>query len=272
MFSVIVPVFNKEHCVERTIISILSQNYSDFELIIVDDGSTDNSLQVVSSIQDDRIIIFHKDNEGVSIARNYGIERARGEYICFLDADDEWDANFLYSMFEVIQQYPDYSFFACPFVTREKGREKTFKIKHGNDDTFVIDDYCKTFVEQRQAICCVGTVCIRKDMLISCGMFPPNVKRGEDHDMWLKLACMTKVVYTNKTKMFYNRDSENNSRTVYISYKESFPYWKWYDYPYPVKESLYRLVAYFLLSHAWNALKHNKIKSSWAMASRIKLW
>ena len=271
MFSVIIPVYNKEHCVERTINSVLAQTYGDFEIIIVDDGSTDNSLRVVSAINDNRIKVFHKENEGVSIARNYGVERAEGEYICFLDADDEWENCFLRLMNEAIQRYPHHSFFTCPFLAKNKYKETLYKIEGRNGDTFVIEDYCKTFVEQRHAICCVGSVCIRKDILISCGMFPPHVKRGEDHDLWLRLACKTSIVYTNRTKLIYNLDSENNSRSTYRSYKDSFPYWQWYDYPYPVKKSLYRLVSYFLLSHAWSALRHWNVKSAWAIASRVKL-
>ena len=272
MFSVIIPVFNKEHCVERTINSVLAQTYKEFELIIVDDGSTDKSLKVVSAICDDRIKVLHKENEGVSIARNYGIEKARGEFVCFLDADDEWEDNFLAAMFEVIQQFPQHSFFTCPFAARRSGRETVFRTIHGNNDIFVIDDYCKTFVEQRQAICCVGSVCIKRGLVVSCGMFPPHIKRGEDHDLWLRLACKTEVVYTNATRMIYNLDAENNSRAIYRSYKESFPYWQWYDYPYPVKKSLYRLTTYFLLSHTKYALKHKNIKRAWAMASHIKFW
>lgn len=86
--SVIIPLYNKEKCIERTVQSVLNQTYKDFELIIVDDGSTDNSLRIVQQLQDNRITIYTKPNGGVSSARNFGIEKAHGEYIIFLDADD----------------------------------------------------------------------------------------------------------------------------------------------------------------------------------------
>lgn len=269
VFSVIIPLYNKEHCIVRTIDSVLNQTYDDFEVIVVDDGSTDNSLKIVSTIKDERIKILSKINEGVSIARNYGVEHSKGEYICFLDADDEWETNFLESMSEAIQKFPSYGFFSCPIATRKNGEEKIYRIS-SNSTLFVIEDYCMTFLKNRKTICCVGSVCVKKSFFIEAGMFPPRVKRGEDHDLWLRLACNKKVVYTTKTKMIYNLDAENNSRSSYNSYKESFPYWKWYNYPYFRKNSLFLFTTYFLLSNTWSALKHGKVGSAWVMISKIR--
>jgi glycosyltransferase involved in cell wall biosynthesis len=92
-FSVIIPIYNKEKDVETTIKSVLNQTYVDYEVILVDDGSTDNSLNIVNAIEDDRIQIFTKQNEGVSKTRNYGITKSKAEYIAFLDADDYWYPN-----------------------------------------------------------------------------------------------------------------------------------------------------------------------------------
>ena len=271
MISVVIPLYNKENCVARTIESVLNQTYNSFEIVVVNDGSTDNSLKVVSSIKDERIKIFSKKNEGVSIARNFGIQQSKGEYICFLDADDEWNPNFLESMCEAIKMFPEYGFFSCPIETRKNGENKNYGINNNSEELFVIEDYCKTFLKNRKAICCVGSVCVQRRLLIDAGMFPPHVKRGEDHDLWLRLACNNKVVYTTKTKMIYNLDSENNSRSNYNSYRESFPYWKWYEYPYFPKNSLFLFTTYFLLSHTLSALKHGKVSSAWAMFSNIRI-
>ena len=88
LFSVIIPLYNKEKCIARTINSVLSQSYTNFEIVIVDDGSTDNSAAIVKTITDSRIRLFQKENGGVSSARNYGIEKALGKWIFFIDADD----------------------------------------------------------------------------------------------------------------------------------------------------------------------------------------
>ena len=104
-FSVIIPIYNKEKDVETTIKSVLNQTYIDYEIILVDDGSTDNSLNIVNAIEDDRIQIFTKQNEGVSKTRNYGITKAKAEYIAFLDADDYWYPNHLEILHNLIKKF-----------------------------------------------------------------------------------------------------------------------------------------------------------------------
>jgi len=91
MFSVVIPLYNKERSVKNTIESVLNQTFQDFEVIVVNDGSTDNSLEVVKSFNDERIRIINQKNSGVSSARNRGIKEAKYEWIAFLDADDLWE-------------------------------------------------------------------------------------------------------------------------------------------------------------------------------------
>lgn len=103
MVSVIIPVYNREKTVKKSIMSVLNQTYTDFELIIVDDASTDNSINVIREIQDDRIrIICHENNKGASAARNMGIDAAKGEYIAFNDSDDLWRENKLEFQMEAL--------------------------------------------------------------------------------------------------------------------------------------------------------------------------
>ena len=90
MISVVIPLYNKEEQIADTLQSIFAQTFQDFEIVIVDDGSTDNSVEEVEKFDDSRIRLIHQTNAGVSAARNRGIEEARGELIAFLDADDEW--------------------------------------------------------------------------------------------------------------------------------------------------------------------------------------
>ena len=93
--SVVIPLYNKQKAVVHTVQSVLNQTVSDFELIVVDDGSTDNSLAVVKAIKDERVRFIHKENGGVSSARNVGIKVAKGQYVALLDGDDYWDSTFL---------------------------------------------------------------------------------------------------------------------------------------------------------------------------------
>ncbi|MDR1738862.1 MAG: glycosyltransferase [Candidatus Symbiothrix sp.] len=103
--SIIIPLYNKENCIAETVQSVLQQSFHNFELIIVDDGSTDGSLDVVRQIQDDRIIVYTKTNGGVSAARNFGIQKAKCEYLVFLDADDIMLPNCLKTLLDLQQKY-----------------------------------------------------------------------------------------------------------------------------------------------------------------------
>lgn len=105
--SLVIPLYNKEDAILKTIDSVLKQTYSDFEVIVVDDGSKDNSLRVVQSIEDPRLRVIHKENGGVSSARNRGIREAKGDYIALLDGDDLWEPTFLEEQIRLIHDFPN---------------------------------------------------------------------------------------------------------------------------------------------------------------------
>ena len=176
MVSVIIPLYNKEHYIESTIQSVLQQTYNDFEIIIIDDGSTDNSAQKTKAFNDSRIRFYYQENQGVSSARNYGIKVSKGEFITFLDADDTWRSGFLEAMFELAQQYPQESVFAVaqenrPITTLPSGLT-------------VVKDFCSYFY-----CFCTGSLFFRKEVFENVGFFKQNIQIGEDFDMWLRIAC-----------------------------------------------------------------------------------
>lgn len=106
MFSVVIPLYNKKHTIRECIASVLSQSYQDFELLVIDDGSTDNSFQVLSEYSDNRIRIVQQSNGGVSSARNLGLKLAKSKYVALLDADDLWMPDYLEKMNSFIEAYP----------------------------------------------------------------------------------------------------------------------------------------------------------------------
>ena len=106
MFSVVIPLYNKQDCIRNTVQSVLNQTFPDFEINIVDDGSTDRSLEIARQFDDPRIRVFSKPNGGVSSARNYGIRQSRKKYIAFLDADDLWYPDYLSEIARLIDKYP----------------------------------------------------------------------------------------------------------------------------------------------------------------------
>ncbi len=106
-FSVIIPLYNKAKFIEETLQSVLDQDFLDFEIIIIDDGSTDDSVEIVEQFSDCRITLFKQKNTGVSIARNNGITAAKGTYMALIDADDYWYSNHLTALINQIHQFPD---------------------------------------------------------------------------------------------------------------------------------------------------------------------
>ena len=105
-YSVVIPLYNKEHYIAGTLRSVLTQTFPDYEVIVVDDGSTDHSLQACKEVRSDKIRVVQQVNQGVSAARNKGIELAAGEYICFLDADDTWHPDYLQNIETICRNIP----------------------------------------------------------------------------------------------------------------------------------------------------------------------
>ena len=103
-FSVVIPLYNKQNYIKETIKSVLNQTFQNFEIVVVNDGSKDDSIKIIESIQDYRIKLVHQENSGVSVARNMGIKEANAKYIAFLDADDLWLPEFLQTIYELIQK------------------------------------------------------------------------------------------------------------------------------------------------------------------------
>ena len=230
-FSVIIPLYNKANFVLKSIESVLNQTFGDFEIVVVNDGSTDDSLSVVNGIKDARIRIFSKENGGVSSARNFGIGEAQNEYIAFLDADDLWLPDYLEAIKGMIEMYPQAGIFAT-------GRTSIFPDKKIDRIVFnlpkgkivLIDNYCKALIKKEIIQLWTGTVCVKKKLFNKTGGFREGIKTGEDMDMWLRLSFVSPIVWNNEVKAIYNLVSENNATSHLYSYKYEFPYWEWYAY------------------------------------------
>jgi glycosyltransferase involved in cell wall biosynthesis len=218
MISVIVPLYNKEKYITQTINSVLNQTYKDFEIIVINDGSTDKSLAVANCFRDKRLKIFSIENSGVSVARNTGIEKSNYEYIAFLDADDYWDKNFLSEITKQIEEYPDEKVFAT-------GRTSLFedrKIQYQNPflpDINKVDkiDYLKVISRYLPPINSSNSVFCKKT-IVDAGLFKEDQKQHEDHDLWLRVCKSSEVVYINKSFSYYRKDIANSGSKSSIRY------------------------------------------------------
>lgn len=208
-FSVIVPLYNKVAYIERTLNSILSQSFSDFELVVVDDGSTDGSALLAENILKDYSAfckVVRQPNAGVAVARNHGVELAIGQYVCFLDADDWWEPDFLEEMSALITQYPDAGFYGTNFYLVKNGKRRIAPIgvSNGFRDGYI--NYCKTYANTLCMPISSSSVAILKSAFYDAGQFRKGISLGEDFDLWIRLALKYKVVLVNKPLANYFQD------------------------------------------------------------------
>jgi cellulose synthase/poly-beta-1,6-N-acetylglucosamine synthase-like glycosyltransferase len=192
------PLYNKEGEVRRAIGSVMNQEFRDFELIVVDDGSTDSGPEIVSSYRDPRIRIVSQVNAGASAARNRGIELARAGLIAFLDADDEWYAKFLPTILDLTLKFPECSIFATSYVIANKESGIRRAVLRGLPRNFqqgVLQRYFEV-ASQSDPPLWSSAIAIRKAAIEAIGGFPVGIATGEDLLTWAKLAVEYKIAYS----------------------------------------------------------------------------
>lgn len=202
-FSIIIPLFNKEKFIEDTLNSILNQTFSDFEIIVVDDGSTDQSLDLVSKYKDERLQIITQKNAGVSIARNNGIKAANGDYIALLDADDYWYNNHLFELNKLINLFPDAGLYCNNyevFYNKEFKQKAQFNFKF-NEDCLIVKDYFKASIIN--SVAWTSAVAFSKENFNSIGGFTEKFTGAEDLDLWIRFALKLKIAFNPALTMSY---------------------------------------------------------------------
>lgn len=206
MISIVIPLYNKEKQIVKTIQSVLIQTLQDFEIVIVNDGSTDNSVAEVEKIADARIRLIHQQNAGVSAARNKGIAEASYELIAFLDADDEWKPEYLETQYALYEKYPECSVYACNYELRYDNAKVSNTIIRklpfqGQDG--VLSNYFEVASSSHPPLW-TSAVMVRKEVIQVIGGFLLNATLGEDLITWAKLACYYSIAYSKETFAIYN--------------------------------------------------------------------
>jgi glycosyltransferase involved in cell wall biosynthesis len=224
-FSVIIPLYNKENFIVEAIHSVLNQSFSDFQVIIVNDGSTDKSLEKVSKILDNRIVIINQENSGAPSARNNGIKAAKSKYIALLDADDYWHSNHLSELKKLIEIYPDAGLYCNNYqvyYTDDVVRPAKFKFNF-EKDCLIVDDFFKASVTN--CVAWTSGVAFTKEKFNTVGGFDITLNAVEDLDLWVKLALKYQVVFNPTITMSYkiyvgdslSKREYNDIRYVFIS-------------------------------------------------------
>lgn len=224
-FSVIIPLFNKEKFIEATLNSVLRQSFTDFELIIVNDGSTDQSEKIVAAFNDPRIRYFTKENAGASSARNYGIEKSNSNYISFIDADDYWYSTFLEEMFEKINHFTKIKVFsaAIEIETVKRTFPAYYEIEKTGD--FEIVNYFTA--STRETVICASCAVFNKTIFEEIGTFDTKIKSGQDTDMWIRIGLKYPVLFSWKILARYIYDENSLSKNKnYLDTKVDFSKFK----------------------------------------------
>ncbi|WP_429075463.1 glycosyltransferase family 2 protein [Aeromonas veronii] len=211
VFSVVIPLYNKQDFISKCIESVLTQSFSSFEVIVIDDGSQDNSEEIVKKIKDDRVKYFHQTNGGVSAARNKGIEEASGEYIAFLDADDWYEGDFLNVVHKSILEHPDADAFTTGYFKHKNGTVtiSTRSATQKHHQSIVINDFYKYWA--KGAFFFTSSCVVRKEYFIKNKIyFPLGESMGEDQEVWFHLAEHGRIVFTDVALSNYNMGVGNS--------------------------------------------------------------
>ncbi len=208
--SVIIPLYNKRDEIGRTLRSVLSQSRLPREVIVIDDGSTDGSGEVIEQIASPLVRLVRQENRGVSAARNRAMELAEGEWIALLDGDDEWLPDYLESMCALCERFPQARAFGSGFKVRdERGRlsRGRFPAKTGVVDYFQEAMRCHVLIP--------SATLLHRTTALSLGGFPEGMKLGEDQYLWTLLARKYSVAFLSEEHVIYSRAAQNRSAAIY---------------------------------------------------------
>lgn len=246
MFSIVIPLYNKEVSIRNTIQSIFNQTRQNFEIVVINDGSTDSSAEIVEGLKDSRIRLINQNNQGVSAARNRGIKESKYEWILFLDGDDLWKPNHLEEISSMMDKFPNEKV----YVTSMSYSDNRFSINHSHKkEIFIVENYFKEII--RKNLVSTGCIAISKECFNKVEGFNTLLSRGEDLDLWSRLAKNYSIVKSSEITVIYRLEAENrtdNNVDVEKTYVYYFTFSECmcpYEYSYNKNEVLRYLFNYF---------------------------
>lgn len=209
-FSVIIPLYNKEDHIKNTLNSVLSQTFTDFEIIIIDDGSTDNSLSIVKHFKDSRVLIYSQENSGAAKTRNNAIKKAKAKYIALTDADDFWFPNHLEEHYKSINKIPSGDLYSNAYKLKlapSKTINATYNTPH-KLEPYIIEDYFKA--STIHPIAWTSAIVLSKKKLDDIGYFNEDITSGQDIDLILRFALKGTIVFNPEITCIYDKTVDNS--------------------------------------------------------------
>lgn len=213
--SIVITAYNSMDYLPETIESVLEQTFSDFEVLLVDDGSSDHIVQWASELVDPRVKLTSQENQGVSVARNTGIAHAQGEYVAFLDGDDLWEPTKLEKQVHCLEANPEVAL-VHTWLTRIDWQSKpTGRLIYSQLE----GDVWQQIVEKNQVAC--SSVMVRRCCFETVGVFDKNLKFAEDWDLWIRLATRYHFAVIEEPLVHY-REHPNSKSKKYASRLQDF--------------------------------------------------
>lgn len=224
MFSVIIPLYNKAPYIIKALKSVENQTYQNYEIIVVNDGSTDNSLEVLQEYvselktkkpeQSDKLIVIDQQNQGVSVTRNNAVKIAKYPYLAFLDADDWWESEYLSEMNSLIEEFPTAGLWASSYYVVKNKSKRLVRLGVEPEFKKGIINYFQVYARTLEMPVWTGATIMRKSVFEEEGGFKAKLSLGEDFDLWIRVALKKNIALLNKPLSNYNFDIENASKAV----------------------------------------------------------
>lgn len=277
LFSVVIPLFNKEPHIQRTINSVLAQKVQDFEIIIVDDGSTDNSAEVVKNFKDQRIRLIKQKNAGVSAARNNGIKEAKADLIAFLDADDEWEPSFLETVLRLRYKYPEAGAYATAFETYyENGKKIKYSCKMippAPWEGLLLNYFLIASLNDMPIS--TSSICIPKNILLEFGGFQEGLLIFEDSDLWGKIALKYKIAFSQEIGSIYHLEAINRASRDLPAIEHPFTKTvsemiKNNKIPVEILRDLNEYIAFLKINFAFRTMRNGDLRKAFRIFSSYK--
>ncbi|MCF6307103.1 MAG: glycosyltransferase family 2 protein [Flavobacteriaceae bacterium] len=221
-FSVVISVYNKEKYISKTINSVLNQTFTDFEIVVLNDGSTDKSEDEILAINDSRIRYFSEKNQGAGAGRNYVISKAKGNYIALLDADDIWFPFYLEEQNRLINKYPEQNIFATNSEFLKKGNiiKKEYSININSQKDLVVNFFESSYLS---SIINSSSAVITNSAIKKIGNYNPFIKSGQDTDFFIRLGLIFPVVFSSRVCVqIVILENSLSRRTKSVSEKTNF--------------------------------------------------
>ena len=230
-YSVIIPLYNKEREIEATIRSVLAQELQPLEIVVVNDGSTDRSAEVVRGIDSPLIRLIDQPNAGECAARNRAISEARGNFVALIDADDQWESGFLQEIDALIEEFPDCGLYCTSFQVVSS--EGLFRAPCP-EERGVVGNFFRESAHRYIAIPSASVM--PRSLFDEIGGFPEGMKIAGDLYMWIKLARRYRVCFSPKPLVRYLKEASNRSASIYTPEKTPYSFEALYDADAPIEE------------------------------------